>query len=32
WGLGNSNLSRIFLLVNALLCYGLARLSLKNDK
>ncbi|MTJ13152.1 peptidase S8 [Anabaena sp. UHCC 0187] len=31
WGLGNSNLARIFLLVNALLCYGLARLALKNN-
>jgi serine protease len=32
WGLGSSNLARIFLLVNALLCYGLARLALKKDE
>jgi serine protease len=31
WGLANIHLSRIFLLVNALLCYGLARLALKKD-
>jgi serine protease len=31
WGLGNSNLARIFLLVNAVLCYGLAQLALKKD-
>ncbi|MTJ09381.1 S8 family peptidase [Anabaena sp. UHCC 0204] len=32
WGLGSSNLARIFLIVNALLCYGLARLALKKDE
>ncbi|WP_016953385.1 S8 family peptidase [Anabaena sp. PCC 7108] len=32
WGLGDGNLARIFLIVNALLCYGLARLALKNDE
>jgi serine protease len=32
WGLGDSNLARTFLIVNALLCYGLARLALKNDE
>jgi serine protease len=32
WGLGDGTLARIFLLVNALLCYGLARLALKNDE
>ncbi|MDH6055450.1 S8 family peptidase [Umezakia ovalisporum] len=31
WGLGSSNLARIFLITNALLCYGLARLALKTD-
>jgi len=31
WGLGSGNLSRIFLFANALLCYGLARLALKNE-
>ena len=31
WGLGSGNLARIFLIVNALLCYGLARLALKNE-
>ncbi|MBW4646683.1 MAG: S8 family peptidase [Goleter apudmare HA4340-LM2] len=31
WGLGSGNLSRIFLIINALLCYGLARLALKNE-
>jgi serine protease len=29
--LGSGNLARIFLIVNALLCYGLARLALKNE-
>lgn len=32
WGLGSGNLSRIFLITNALLCYGLARLALKNEQ
>ncbi|MBK1986458.1 peptidase S8 [Sphaerospermopsis aphanizomenoides BCCUSP55] len=32
WGLGDGNLARIFLIVNALLCYGLARLALKDEK
>ncbi|WP_353931411.1 S8 family peptidase [Okeanomitos corallinicola TIOX110] len=32
WGLGDGNLARTFLLFNALLCYGLARLALKNDE
>jgi serine protease len=32
WGLGSGNLSRIFLITNALLCYGLARLALKNER
>ncbi|HIK04508.1 MAG TPA: peptidase S8 [Trichormus sp. M33_DOE_039] len=31
WGLGSDNLARIFLITNALLCYGLARLALKNE-
>lgn len=31
WGLGSDNLARIFLIANALLCYGLARLALKNE-
>ncbi|MBD2353914.1 peptidase S8 [Tolypothrix sp. FACHB-123] len=32
WGLGSSYLARIFLIANALLCYGLAQLSLKNER
>lgn len=32
WGLGSGNLSRLFLIANALLCYGLVRLSLKNEE
>jgi len=32
WGLGSGNLARIFLIANALLCYGLARLALKNNE
>jgi serine protease len=32
WGLGDGNIARIFLIVNALLCYGLVRLALKEDK
>ncbi|WP_427156863.1 S8 family peptidase [Aliinostoc sp. HNIBRCY26] len=31
WGFSNDNLARIFLFTNALLCYGLARLALKNE-
>ncbi|UKP00394.1 S8 family peptidase [Nostoc sp. UHCC 0870] len=31
WGLGSENLARIFLIANALLCYALARLALKNE-
>ncbi|HYW18676.1 MAG TPA: S8 family peptidase [Nodularia sp. (in: cyanobacteria)] len=31
WGLGSSYLARSFLISNALLCYGLARLALKNE-
>ncbi|OUL25405.1 S8 family peptidase [Nostoc sp. 106C] len=32
WGLGSSYLARVFLIANALLCYGLARLALKNER
>ncbi|ACC81951.1 S8 family peptidase [Nostoc punctiforme] len=32
WGLGSGNISRLFLIVNALICYGLARLALKNEE
>ncbi|MBD2164976.1 peptidase S8 [Calothrix membranacea FACHB-236] len=32
WGLGSSHLARVFLIANALLCYGLARLALKNER
>ncbi|HLP92318.1 MAG TPA: S8 family peptidase [Nostocaceae cyanobacterium] len=32
WGLGDGALARIYLIVNAILCYGLARLALKNDE
>ncbi|WP_071190005.1 S8 family peptidase [Trichormus sp. NMC-1] len=32
WGLGDGNLARTFLIVNALLCYGLVRLALKDEK
>jgi serine protease len=32
WGLGSSNMARIFLIANALLCYGLARLALQNEE
>ncbi len=32
WGLGSDNLARVFLIANALLCYGLARLALKNNE
>ncbi len=31
WKLGTSNLSRIYLIINALLCYWLARLALQNE-
>ena len=31
WGLGDGNIARIFLIVNALLCYGIARLALTNS-
>ena len=31
WGLGSGNLARSFLMINALLCYGLARLALKTE-
>lgn len=31
WGLGSGILARIFLITNALLCFGLARLALKNE-
>ncbi|MEA5616426.1 S8 family peptidase [Cronbergia sp. UHCC 0137] len=31
WGLGDGNIARLFLIVNAILCYGLARLALKNE-
>jgi serine protease len=32
WGLNDVNLARIFLIINALLCYALARLALKNEE
>ncbi|BAY47637.1 peptidase S8/S53 [Scytonema sp. HK-05] len=32
WGLGSGILARMFLLVNALLCFGLARLAVKNEE
>jgi len=32
WGLGSGIFSRIFLIANALLCFGLARLALKNEE
>ncbi|ALF51806.1 serine protease [Nostoc piscinale CENA21] len=32
WGLGDGDLARIFLIVNALLCYGLARLAVNNER
>ncbi|NET01929.1 MAG: peptidase S8 [Sphaerospermopsis sp. SIO1G1] len=31
WGLGDGYLARTYLIINALLCYGLARLTLKNE-
>ncbi|MDZ8238536.1 MAG: S8 family peptidase [Nostoc sp. ChiQUE01a] len=32
WGFGNLNLARLFLITNAILCYGLARLALQNEE
>ncbi|MBD2413373.1 peptidase S8 [Nostoc calcicola FACHB-389] len=32
WGFGNVNLARLFLVANAILCYGLARLALQNEE
>ncbi|MEH1790274.1 S8 family peptidase [Nostoc sp.] len=32
WGLGSGNIARLFLIANALICYGLARLALKNEE
>ncbi|MBD2437707.1 S8 family peptidase [Nostoc sp. FACHB-110] len=32
WGLGNGYWAKAFLLVNAVLCYGLARLAVNNEK
>ena len=32
WGLGNGYWAKAFLIVNALLCYGLARLAVNNEK
>ncbi|MEI2577382.1 DUF5942 domain-containing protein [Scytonema sp. PRP1] len=32
WGLGSGILARMFLLVNAVLCFGLARLAVKNEE
>ena len=32
WGLGSGHLARLFLITNALICYGLARLALKNEE
>ncbi|MBD2445807.1 peptidase S8 [Nostoc sp. FACHB-152] len=32
WGLGDGNWAKAFLIINALLCYGLARLAVNNDK
>ncbi|OCQ99832.1 serine protease [Nostoc sp. MBR 210] len=32
WGLGDGDLARVFLIVNALLCYGLARLAVNNER
>lgn len=31
WGLGHGAIARIFLIANALLCYGLARLAIKGE-
>ncbi|WP_138497975.1 S8 family peptidase [Nostoc sp. PA-18-2419] len=32
WGFGNVHLARLFLIANAILCYGLARLALQNEE
>ncbi|MBE9007634.1 peptidase S8 [Fortiea sp. LEGE XX443] len=32
WGLGSGDIARIFLIANAILCYGLARLAVNNEK
>ncbi|MFN6559691.1 MAG: S8 family peptidase [Nostoc sp. ChiSLP01] len=32
WGFGNVSLARLFLIANAILCYGLARLALQNEE
>jgi serine protease len=32
WGLGSGILARMFLIVNAVLCFGLARLAVKNEE
>ncbi len=32
WGFANVNLARLFLITNAILCYGLARLALQNEE
>ncbi|MDF5709186.1 MAG: DUF5942 domain-containing protein [Nostoc sp. S4] len=32
WGFGNVYLARLFLIANAILCYGLARLALQNEE
>ncbi|MEH2194142.1 MAG: S8 family peptidase [Nostoc sp.] len=32
WGLGSGHLASLFLITNALICYGLVRLALKNDE
>jgi serine protease len=32
WGLGSGMLARLFLIANALLCFGLARLAVKNEE
>lgn len=32
WGLGSGNIARVYLMINALLCYAIARLALKNEE
>ncbi|HEY9800971.1 MAG TPA: S8 family peptidase [Leptolyngbyaceae cyanobacterium] len=32
WGLGSGNIARVYLIINALLCYAIARLALKNEE
>jgi serine protease len=32
WGFASDNLARLYLITNAILCYGLARLALKNEE